>query len=301
MKKGMVFGFGEIVYDIIFKKNKIVIGQPGGSVLNALVNISSRKCKTSLISQLSGDELGKNIKVLLDKAGINTDLLIKSKYKTKVALSFLDEKNNATYLFHEEKEDAKPGFSFPELSDSDIFLFGSTAAIDPKNRAYLDSILNKADAFSTLVYYDPNIRKSAMEKYSDYKDLAIRYISRADIVRGTVDDFEAIFNTRSPETIFKHIDKLGVPVLIITDGENPVYLFVNKSKIVVKFKPVKALCSIAAGDAFNAGIISSLILSGNKKYSVKNITEKNWNKYLKDSITIATEVCKTYDNYPKLG
>ncbi len=292
MEKRIIYGFGEVVYDIIFKENKILLGQPGGSVLNALADLAYRKCDSALITQISNDELGDVIKTFLKKQHIKTDYLIPVKSKTKVALAFLDENNNASYIFYNDKNEKKCNYKIPELSKNDVFFFGSTAAIDDNNRVFLDKTIAKASQKGALVFYDPNIRIFVTEKYKDFKDVARRYISCADIVRGSVDDFNELFGTRDPQHIYRQVKNLGSPVLIITDAEKPVHLFSCDVNIMIQFVPVKAYCTVGAGDAFNAGIIGSLLDIGADKYSIKTITEKQWKKIINDSIHVASEVCK---------
>jgi fructokinase len=297
MRKRIVFGFGEVVYDIILKENKIILGQPGGSVLNALVNLAYRKCNSALISEISNDDLGNSIKNFLEKQGVITEYLTPVKTKTKVALAFLDVDNNASYIFYTDKTGKKLSYKIPELTKNDIFLFGSSAAIDIKNRPFLDKIIYMFSEKEALIFYDPNIRKSVIVNHKDFKSTVMHYISLADIIRGSIDDFDLLFKTRDPQRIFNHIKKLGTSVLIITDADKPVHLFSDDLYIRIPFLPIKAISSVGAGDAFNSGVISSLIKMDADKYSVKSISEKKWIRVIKDSINVSSDVCKTIDNY----
>lgn len=299
MEKRIVYGFGEAVYDIIFKENKILLGQPGGSVLNALADLAYRKCNSALISQISNDDLGEVIKTFLNKQCVKTEYLTPVKSKTKVALAFLDGNNNASYIFYNDRNEAKVQYKIPELTKNDVFLFGSSAAIDDNNRIFLDKLLTQASGKEALLFYDPNIRRSVTERYKDFRDVAKHYISCADIVRGSVDDFSELFGTRDPQHIYRQVKKLGSTVLIITDADKPVHLFSGHVNITIQFVPVDAYCTVGAGDAFNAGIISSLLDIGADRNSIGTITEIQWRKIINDSVLIASEVCKTLDNYLK--
>ncbi len=55
--------------------------------------------------------------------------------------------------------------------------------------------------------------------------------------------------------------------------------------------------TIGAGDSFNAGAIFSIIANEIKKDDLNTLSADAWKGIIENAITIATEVCKTYDNY----
>jgi len=297
MTKGTVYGFGEIVYDIIFKNNKIIKGQPGGSVLNALINLSFLKCKTSLISAISNDELGKTIRRFILEQKVKTNFLEKVAVKTKIALAFLNYENNADYIFYNDNDKSNYFSKIPDFKPGDVFLFGSSAAIEKNNRKYLSGLLKSAKNSEAIVYYDPNIRKSVIDKYPAFNSIVLKNIAKSDIVRGSKDDFFAIFETIDYKIISKKVARLGNPVLIITDADKPVVFFLDGKKYEVKFRPVKAISAIGAGDAFNSGFIQSMLLNKIQKNDLRGIDYKTITGYVLNAVSISSEVCLSTGNY----
>ena len=98
-----VIGIGETVLDIIFKENKPVEAVPGGSIFNAITSLGRCGINTSFISEAGNDHVGKYIVDFLKDNGVNADNVTTfPDSKSPVSLAFLNDKNDADYIFYKE-------------------------------------------------------------------------------------------------------------------------------------------------------------------------------------------------------
>jgi fructokinase len=67
-----------------------------------------------------------------------------SESKTPLALAFLDDQNNADYVFYKDHPHDQLEFSFPEVNRDDIVLFGSFFAVNPAVRSQVACFLDMA-------------------------------------------------------------------------------------------------------------------------------------------------------------
>jgi fructokinase len=127
--------------------------------------------------------------------------------------------------------------------------------------------------------------------------LILENISMADIIRGSDEDFENIFNVKSSKETFEQIKKAGCQNLIYTASERGVFIHSEK---FIKHYPVptiKPVSTIGAGDNFNAGIIYTLYSENIFKDNINQIPEKKWDIISRNGIDFAQEVCMNWENY----
>ncbi len=98
--KRKIIGFGEIVYDIIFKHHKPIVAQSGGSVLNMMITLSRLGVPVVFVADLVDDIVGRHIAAFLQQQGINIQHIFwHSEGKSRIALTFLNENNDAENIF----------------------------------------------------------------------------------------------------------------------------------------------------------------------------------------------------------
>lgn len=127
-----VIGIGETVLDIIFKQDKPVSALPGGSTFNAIISLARSGVNTTFISETGNDRVGDQVISFMKKNGVSSDnVSVFPDSRTPLALAFLDENNNADYIFYKDHPHDQLEFSFPEVNRDDIVLFGSFFAVNP--------------------------------------------------------------------------------------------------------------------------------------------------------------------------
>ncbi len=290
-----IIGFGEIVYDIIFKNQQPVEARPGGSILNMMVSLSRLGVPVVLIADMVKDVVGLHIAKFLNEENIDTHYLYwHTEGRSRLALAFLNEQNDADYLFYKMQNEQLPEFCFPETRPDDILIFGSYYAIKPSIRPIVEPFLKKSKEKGMTLLYDPNFRKSHLSMLPQVKSFIESNIALSTVTKGSIEDFELIFNTSSVSTIAERVTQLGCQHLIITRGSDTVVVY-NKGELhECTVPPICPVSTIGAGDAFMAGLAYGFFLY-NKK--TEGIEQNDWSKLIEIAIKCSQEVCLSYDNY----
>ena len=127
-----VIGIGETVLDIIFKNDHPIEAVPGGSVFNGIISLGRSGIPTSLISETGNDRVGRNIVKFLEDNGVNaSNINVYPESKSPISLAFLNEQNDAEYIFYKDHPHDQLDFDYPDVQKDDIVMFGSYYALNP--------------------------------------------------------------------------------------------------------------------------------------------------------------------------
>jgi fructokinase len=294
----MIYTIGETMYDIIFREEIPVAAKPGGAMLNTSVSVARLGLPVSFISEMGMDKPGQIISAFLKTNNVTIDkVYYYDDGKTGLALAYLDAYLNAVYSFYKIHPQNRLLVDFPELSSKDIVLFGSFFSINSQVRARLIQFLNKAKNSGALLLYDPNFRKSHLNELPAVSGMIEENIAMADIIRGSDDDFQLIFNTTDLNEVFYLVQQGGSKILICTAGNKPVNVFGPFTSFLIPVPQIKPVSTVGAGDSFNAGLIYCLASGNYSRNNLNMITPEEWRKFIDTGIRFGTHVCMTFDNY----
>ena len=292
-----IYGIGETVFDIIFKDGSPQAGKAGGSMLNSVVSMGRAGLPVSFISEFAVDRVGDMINRFLIENGVNTSYI--NRYNdgnTTLALAFLDENNDASYIFYKNHLPGKTVTEYPAVENGDILLCGSFYSIWSEIRDRFRKLVTGAREQGALVIYDPNFRTSHLNDLDALKPLIIENMNMAGLVRGSDSDFMNIFGVGNADDAYK-IVKNYCPLLVYSASTEGV--FVRTPVFSGKFpvRKITPVSTIGAGDNFNAGIITSIFRNNITPDQLKNLKEKEWSEIISLAVDFATDVCLSYDNY----
>lgn len=291
-----VIGIGETVFDIIFKDNKPVNAIPGGSTFNSMISLGRCGVPATFLSETGNDHIGNLICSYLEENGVSSADVDKNG-KSHLSLAFLNERNDANYVFYKDHPHDKAEMRLPEINADDIILFGSYYAINPVIRHKVRALLDYARKQGATIYYDLNFRAS----HKDEKDLLfptiIENFGYADIIRGSNEDFEIVFGYTDFSSIANR-DFMQGKTLIYTCGSEPTLLKTSQETVISHVvKPIEVVSTIGAGDNYNAGVIFSLIRDNISRDSLKKgLTEEQWHDILNTAQSFSAECCKSMEN-----
>jgi len=293
-----IYCFGEAVYDIIFKDEKPVEAKPGGAMVNVAVTLGRLGLPVHFIGDFANDRVGNIIKNFLNENNVNTThITMYSNAKSRIALAFLDEKNNADYSFYKIRVDDTLLLDFPVLQPDDILLFGSYYAIKPEIRQMVTTFLRHARENSSIIIYDPNFRQAHLKMLNQLKPFIEENISFANITKGSDEDFMNIFRANHISETFDTVKKIGCRSLIYTKNRYGVDLQTDKYNNHFNAIGIKPLSTVGAGDTFTAGMAYWLFSNNIMLNDLKNLTLEQYEMMITTAIEFATNVCKSYDNY----
>jgi fructokinase len=292
-----IYGIGETVFDIIFKNEQPQAAKAGGAMLNSTVSLGRIGLPVSFISEYAGDNVGRIIDSFLTENGVGTDYVDHYKEgKTKLALAFLNEKNDASYTFYQDYPEKRLNIKFPELRKDDIILCGSIYAITTEIRKKFLELIRKAKANDAIVIYDPNFRPTHSSDLEKMMPMIIENMQTAKLIRGSNEDFKNIFGANNADEAWNVVKKF-CNCLVYTANSEGVYVRTVSFKGKFGVKAIKPLSTIGAGDNFNAGMMASIFLNKITSDQLDGMGEENWARVITMGVDFATNVCLSYENY----
>ena len=294
-----IIGIGETVFDIIFKDDRPISAKPGGSVYNALISLGRMRQNTVFVSEMGEDHVGNIVKNFLKENQVSTEYLhTYNRGQTPIALAFLDERQDADYLFYRNFPADRLDCAMPEINENDIVLISSFFALNPVLREKLLEILEFARLRKAIIYYDVNFRKAHTPEIRHLMPAILENFEFAGIIKGSNEDFENLYKERNPAQIYKEHIEFYSKNFIYTQGEKGAIVFGRNFQKSYPANPVIPVSTVGTGDSFNAGIIFGLIRYGITLNDLQHtLPEEKWDKIMKCAIDFAAFVCGTYDNY----
>ena len=295
-----VIGIGETVLDIIFKDDEPVSAVPGGSVFNALISLGRAGVNAALISETGNDHIGKKIIRFMESNGIDSsNVNVYAESKSPLSLAFLNEKNDAEYIFYKDHPHDQLDFIYPDIQPDDIVMFGSFYAINPVIRPQVAGLLEYAKNHGAILYYDVNFRASHSNEVMKITPNLLDNLEMADVVRGSNEDFSILFKHNDADSVYRTDISFYCHNFIYTQGSEPVE--VRAEGGVNCQYPVgntQTVSTIGAGDNFNAGFVYGLIKYGITKDDIqRGLTREQWDKLVECAQMFSCECCKSLNNY----
>ena len=216
--------------------------------------------------------------------------------KSPVSLAFLNERNDAAYLFYKDYPRQRLDVVWPEVNEDDIVILGSYYALNPVLRDKIVELLDMARAKKAIVYYDPNFRSTYKEEAIKLAPTIIENLEYADIVRGSVDDFFYMYNLQDVDKIYKDKIKFYCRNFICTAGHKDIALRTARFSKDYPIPTVETVSTVGAGDNFNAGIIYGLLKLDIRYDDLNDLNEARWNRVMDYGIAFATESCRSLNN-----
>jgi len=292
-----IYGIGETVFDIIFKSGQTQAAKAGGAMLNSTVSLGRIGLPVSFISEYADDNVGKIIDNFLQENGVGTDFVDHfKKGKTKLALAFLNEKNDASYTFYQDYPELRLNIKFPAIIKDDIILCGSIYAITDEIRKKFIDLISMARKNGAIVIYDPNFRPSHSSDLDKLLPLIVENMQSAKLIRGSDEDFKNIFGATTPDEAWKVVSKYCNCMVYTANAEG---VFVRTISYSGRFsvKAIKPISTIGAGDNFNAGMMAAIYRNQITSDQLDKMGEEGWSKVVSMGVDFATNVCLSYENY----
>lgn len=292
-----VIGIGETILDILFRDGQPQAAVPGGSVYNAVISLGRMGQNVTFISETGNDRVGEMILANMRENGVDTaNVNVFPEGKSLVSLAFLNERNDAEYIFYKDYPRQRLEVNMPEISSDDIIMIGSYFAITPVLRDKVKELLDRAHDAGAIIYYDVNFRSTHANEAIKLMPTIIENFEYADILRGSTEDFQNMFRQPDADKVYSNHVGFYCPNFICTDADGDVRL---RTKHVCKDYPVtplKAVSTIGAGDNFNAGVIYGLLKYRVRRADLAELTEADWDAIIRCGMDFSADVCKSVSN-----
>ena len=294
-----VIGIGETILDIIFKNDQPIGAVPGGSVFNGLISLGRVGVNAAFISETGNDRVGQKIIRFLEDNHVDASCIsVYPESKSPVSLAFLNEQNDAEYIFYKDHPHDRLDFNFPDIHPDDIVMFGSFYAINPVIRPQMQAFLEYAHQKGAILYYDVNYRASHKNEVVKVTANILENFELADIIRGSSEDFEVMFNKTDADSVYRAQIDFYCKNFIYTQGGAPIE-FRAKGGFAKQYAvpDTKTVSTIGAGDNFNAGFVYGLIKYGvTRDMLEEGVAEDIWDSVISEANLFAANVCSSINN-----
>ncbi len=254
-----VIGIGETVLDILFKNDQPQKAVPGGSTFNSIVSLGRAGVPCAMLTEVGGDHVGDIICRFLTDNGVSAEYVCRhEKAKSHITLAFLDENNDAQYLFYKDHASVWLDGNVPQIGKDDVVLFGSFFAINPAIRPVVGSLLRTAHEAGAWLYYDVNFRKNHIADLPEVMSNIVENMSLANIVRGSMEDFDYMYGLHDGDAIYERVSR-HCRTLILTDGPRTIHVYTPDGCKTYPVQAVETISTVGAGDNFNAGYIYAML------------------------------------------
>ena len=255
-----VIVLGETFVDVEADMNSSSIGLKmnlGGACANVASEIAIMGGRSSVITKVRNDVIGKYIVRQLKEYGVNTDQVLLSNDYYRTTVNFIvrssDEVEYITYdndcvENHIEKHDV----DYDCLDYYDIFHFGSRAAVTP-TCVVLNELIVQARQRGLKISYDVNARPGFWKDDREASETIRKYVLLSDYVKMNADEARLLLCKKS-STIQEIIELIAEysqeRCIIVTDGINGSYVIYNNDEFHVESYEVATLDTVGAGDAY---------------------------------------------------
>ncbi len=300
-----VIGIGETVLDIIFKDDQPIGAVPGGSVFNGIISLGRSGVSASFISEAGNYRVGRSIIKFLRDNGVDADAVnVYPGSKSPISLAFLNEQQDAEYIFYKDHPHDQLDFTYPAVQPDDVVMFGSFYAVNPVIRPQVVGFLEYARQHGAILYYDVNFRAAHKDDLLRVQSNLLENYELADIVRGSAEDFQVMYGKGDVDQVYRSQIAFYTRKFICTNGAQPVELRADipsegatLRKQYPTMQTTQVVSTVGAGDNFNAGFVYGLIRYGiTREVIERGLTEQQWDDVIHCAQRFSTNVCQSINN-----
>lgn len=292
-----VIGIGETILDILFRDNQPQAAVPGGSVYNAAISLGRMGVNVMFISETGNDRVGEMILQNMRDNGVSTEHVnVFPEGKSPVSLAFLNERNDAEYIFYKDYPRQRLEVKMPEITADDIIMIGSYFAITPVLRDKVVELLEQAHKAGAIIYYDVNFRSTHRNEAIKLMPTILENFEYADILRGSTEDFQNMFGLAEADAVYRKHVAFYCQNFICTDADKDICLRTRQVTKNYPVEPLQAVSTIGAGDNFNAGVVFGLLKNRIRRNDLAELTEADWDTIIQCGKDFSADVCKSVNN-----
>lgn len=292
-----VIGIGETILDILFRDGQPQAAVPGGSVYNAMISLGRMGVDVTFISETGNDRVGGMILENMRANHVHTDCVnVFSGGKSPVSLAFLNENNDAEYIFYKDYPRQRLDVTLPDIQADDIVMIGSYFAIAPALRDKVKELLDLAHERGAIIYYDVNFRSAHANEVIKLMPAILENFEYADILRGSSEDFRLMFRLDNPAEVYRQKVGFYCNPFIYTDGARDASLFTRGFAKTYPVPKVETVSTVGAGDNFNAGIVYGLLENRVRRSDLDDLREKDWDDIIACGLAFGSEACRSTAN-----
>lgn len=237
----------------------------GGAVFNTAIALGRLGVPAGMVTGLSSDLFGQQLRQGLQDSGVDTALAVTSSRPSTLAFVQL-QNGQASYSFFDENSAGRmlTPDDMPALpaSASALYFGGISLACEPGAEAY--AALLEREGAARAVMLDPNIRPAFIRDAAGYRARLDRMLRLADIVKVSDEDLDWLLpGGQSEAEKAASLHARGPSLVIVTRGSDGAAGYLaGQDPVQVPAPKAMVADTVGAGDTFNAGVLASLWQQG---------------------------------------
>ena len=250
---------GEALIDLIIGQDGSVEPAAGGGQYNAARALARLGGDVEFMGRISDDWFGKLLRARLEEDGVGTALVVDTEDPTTLVLAEIDEAGVAHYHWYIEKTTVpglEPADARRALERPPDALHVGTLGLAMEPIADSLAAVVAAVPEQTFVMVDPNCRPTATPDFERYQARMRQVIERADVVKGSDEDFEYLALAESPAATARLLVEQGVGAVLVTQGGDAARGFCAGGEVSVPVPSVQVADTVGAGDTFGGGFLA---------------------------------------------
>ena len=250
---------GESLVDIVRRADGSTDRHPGGSPANVAIGLARLGHPVRFATRIGTDPDGAAVRAHLEGDGVVLAEGAMVDAATSTATAVLDATGAASYVF-----DLVWDLPAVDVADAGHLHTGSIAANLAPGAAGVHELVAAARAGATTSY-DPNLRPRIIGAPDDERPGVERLVALADVVKSSDEDLAWLYPGEPVEAVARRWATSGPALVVVTRGAAgaSAWLASDPERVVTAApRRVDVVDTVGAGDAFMAGLVSSLLDQG---------------------------------------
>jgi fructokinase len=253
----------------------------GGSSLNVAVGLAAAGHPVRLASELGGDLFGGLVREHLARHRVDPTDLVTTGAPTSLAFARLDAAGGADYDF-------RLGWTWrgrPDLTGVDCLHVGSLGAVLAPGAEAVRAVVTDAVRRGIPVSYDPNVRPALLDRSA--RPAVEALVAAAGIVKVSDHDLAWLYPGTPPREAATAWARREPRLVVVTQGAAGAVALTAEYEVECPAPRVEVVDTVGAGDAFTAGLLSSLARAG----ALADPPRADVEAALRHASALAAEVC----------
>ncbi|MCG8707945.1 aminoimidazole riboside kinase [Brenneria sp. 4F2] len=257
-----VWVLGDAVIDLFADDMQRLLPCPGGAPANVAVGIARLHGDSAFIGRVGDEPFGHRLQQVLQQEKVDTTYLhYDAQHRTSIVLVTLNEEGERQFTFM-----VRPGADLflepddlPHFSDEEWLHCCSIAlAAEPSRSSTLQAMAAVKEAGGWLSF-DANLRDDLWPDRHQMRTCVKQALAMADVVKLSDDELTQIVEIADVEQAMTALCReISPSLLVVTLGKSGAWAGRPGQMIFYPARPVQAVDTTGAGDAFVAGLLAGL-------------------------------------------
>ena len=277
-----VFCIGELLIDFVCRNTNVSLvngsdfeKKAGGAPANVAAAITKLGGHATFMGQVGNDPFGEFLEQTLQRAQVDTSMLIKDKQTTLAFVSIdQDGERDFTFMRGADGEYQFNSIDLSKIQTNDLIHFGSATALlsSPLKETYFQ-LLQYAKDNGHFISFDPNYRSALITNTEQFSQDCLTFIKHAHFVKVSQEEATMLSKESDLQQAALKLLNYGAKVVAITLGKDGTLLATNEGQTIVSSISIQQVDTTGAGDAFVGAMLYQIAQSEHTlSYHFKDLT-----------------------------